>query len=318
MVEILFAFLSQVGVDEAASAPLPCPEPILITASATGRFVVVAGGENVHVLSGETLNSVHEVDFESTAVGFNAKDETMTVVGTQVVRFETRGWKETFRADLPDGQFRKPPKVRGEIITDLRWIPTPEGWLAGQAMVSPDGRIYYRTKQGRLSVAREVEGKLLAESVAAEFREEGVEINRVFTVPPGPTLVQLDGVTGTVVNGRAYHLARSNSPLAVGLRGSEMALVTRHSLNVYSTTTWKRLSAHETAGENEAAVFDARRGRFILADGLGLRAWDGKMGSADGAIQGASGRFSGLAIDAAASRLYGLEAKKIRCWRLKD
>lgn len=316
MIPLLLALASQATLEPGPAVPLPCKEPILMTASSAGKFIVVAEAKKIHVLDGGTLKPVHAVDFECTAVGFDAKDETLTVVGTQAVRFETKDWKETFRADLPDVELRTARQAVERIVVDLRRLE-PEGWVAGQALVTPDGGIYYRSKGGRLSLARESDGKLVGEAVVEELREDWTRVERVFTAPPGPSLVQLSGTAGVVVKGKVYTLAGSSQPLAVGIQGDRASLVTRKSLNTYSTVTWKNLSARG-GGENEAAVLDAKRDCFYIACGDGLCSWDGRKGSDDKPIEGVAGNIRGLAIDGAATRLYGVEKEKLRSWHLKD
>jgi hypothetical protein len=305
------------GFEVGPVAPPPCPDPMLVAASRTGRFVVVAEAKKLHVLDGETLKPVHAIDFECTAVGFDAKDETLSVVGGQLVRFETKGWKETFRADLPDVGLLTPRQVFRGVVVDLRRLSPPDGWVAGQAAVEADGAVYYRVKGGFLSVAREREGKLVAERLVSDLAPHECTVDRILAVGPEFVIVQLDRVGGLAQKGHAYTLAGSVGPLAAGVLGGELGMVTKESLNTYSTRTWKNLSVNGSKG-NESAVFDGRRGRFLIADAEGLRSWDGKKDSAAKPIDGITGKFRGLSLDGAGARLYALDDTWLRCWRLKD
>lgn len=341
MIPLLLALALQAALEEGAQSPLPCKDPLLVAASSTGKFLAVAEAKKVHVLDGGTLKPVHAVDFECAAVGFDAKDELLTLVGTQVVRLETRGWKETFRADLPDVEFRKPAEKEERIIVFPR--RPPDGWLAGQAKVSPEGDVYYRSKGGHLSVAREVGGKIVGEALTAEQPDVFGRIERVLAVFPEMVIVDLQGITGVVLllkpRQQWYTLARSGSPLVFGSSGETFSGVHRKSFTLYSVRTLKQLwlrdlegneegvgfpvfgrrgRRQELPGGNAAAVFDAKRSGFWIARGDGLHWWDGRKESGDRPVEGVTGTFSGLAIDGAGSRLYGVEQGKLRIWRFKD
>ncbi len=336
MIRLALALLLQ-ALEEGASVPLPCRDPMLIAASSTGRFLVVAEARKAHILDGDTLTPVHAVEFECTAVGFDAKDEILTVVGREVVRLRTKDWKTAFRAELPDVELRKAAAVVGGIVVDLRRLDPPDGWLAGQALVGRDGAVYYRSKDGHLSVAREVEGKLAGEVLTSERREDFHAVHRVLAVLPDTILVDLGGATGIVLRKRLYTLAASGFPLALGASGDTVSGVHRRTFNVYSSKSWKNLGARavEEEGEgprparrqlappatgegNRAAVFDSKRSRFYIARGDGLRSWDGSKDAPDKPLEGMTGNFRGLALDGGATRLYGVERERLRSWRLKD
>jgi hypothetical protein len=336
MIGLAFAFLSQT-FEEGAAAPLPCKDPILLAASTTGKFAVVAEGTKVHVLDGEMLKSVHAIDFECTAVGFDAKDEILTLVGTSVVRLRTSDWKQIFRADLPDVELRKSAVVIPRIVVDRRQLDPPAGWLGGQALVGPDGAICYRSKGGQLSVAREAEGKLSSEDLTSEREEEIYPVTRVLSVLSDSVIVDVGGLTGVALRKRLYTLATSGLPLAFGPSGETVSGVHRRSFTLYSTKSWKNLGTRfvEGAGEaplplrgkgeaetsevgNRSAVFDSKRSRFYIARGDGLRSWDGSKDGIDRSVPGIEGRLLALSLDGASGRLYALEGEKLRSWRLKD
>lgn len=316
MIPLLLALLQQVpALEEAAASPLPCKDPILIATSNAGKFVVIAEARKVHVLHAETLKVAHTLEFESTAVGFDPEDKTLTVVGNEVIRLDTQSWKETFRADLPDHQLRKAAELVRGIVVDLRRLEPPEGWIAGQAWVTAAGEIYFRSRDGNLSKAIEKEGKLTRDTIAESWGEHTV--NRILGVMPAAVLVDLSGGAGVVLKGRAYALIGSSGPLAVGAAGKNVALVTRSTKNVYDAATWKVRSAMECQ-ENRAAAFDSRRGWFFIARGNSVHAWDGQDPGAEHQLVESKEPISGLALDSGSKLLYAVQGEKVRAWRIKD
>jgi hypothetical protein len=318
MIQLLLAIASQALLEKGPAVPLPCKDPSFLAASSTGKYVVLGEAKKVHILDGETLGPLHAIEAEVTAAGFDPRDETLTLVGAEAVRYETKGWKETFRAELPGAQIRHPRAAAGRILVDLRQLEPPGGWVSGQALVGPEGEIYYRSKDGHLSVARESGGKCEAEVLTSQRNPDlPLRVDRVLAVTPGAVVVETGHITGVVLRKGTYTLAASGRPLAVGVSGDTLPAVLAKGFNVYSTKSWKNLSA-AASEENAAAVFDPKRACFYVAGESGLRSWDGRAGSAVKELEGPGVLIRGLAVDGAGTRLYGVDLEKLRSWRLKD
>jgi len=311
----------QPALEEGPSVPLPCKEPYFLTASATGKFVAVGEAKAVHVLDGQTLGLLAKIDLECTAVGFDERDETFTAVGAALVRLETAGWRETLRGPLMQASFAKKdsrfPKT-GIRFPDSVVQAHREGLEPGQALVTPKGEVYYRSKGGQLSVAT-VEGEAVKSSVLSEGRSgpvEGLEVEGVLAVSGETAVVEIDRITGVVLKGKIYSLAASGEPLAAASFGKRVALVMKEKDGAYDTTSWKCLEQQEA--ENEAAAFDVKRG-WVFASGKGaLRAWNAFNSGVEARYGKAAGRFTHLAVDGASTSLYAADAKTLLSWRLKD
>ena len=290
-------------VKDAASVPVPCKGVRFAAASTTGAFLVVAEDVALHVLDGATLKPVRKLEVAATAVGFDETDGTLTTVGELWLRFDTRTWKETSRQDLPGADLKR---MIGAVPK-----PPAKSFQPGQALATPDGAVYYRSKDGHLSKAVLEDGELKAE-VLTRLREDVRPVERVLRASGDVVLVD-GGLTCVALRGRQYALTASVRPLAAAWMGGRLALVMKDADGLYDPRTWKVTWTREA--ENVAAAFDLQRGRVFCAGKDAIRFWTAEKPDDVGFLQG---RYRALAIDGASRSLYGIDSKTVRSWTLKE
>jgi hypothetical protein len=289
----MITFLFLLVQTELSRVPLPSTSPARIEASRTGRFLALLGGKDIVVLDGRSLATLTRIQADATALGFDAKDETLWIVGAEVARFDTAEWKERARGALPDAGLLSAPRP-------------------GQALVTPEGVVYYRSEKG-LARAREEGGAWTSETFAVPF-DETSRIHGPIAVSGPTVLLSFGGHGGVASGGKAYGLAASEAPLGFSFLEGRIAFVGRKGEAFYHPTTFKATWHRE--GLNTAAAFEPKRGRVYAAGTEGIRSWT--AAAPETVREGPRGRFTGLAVDGASERLYAEDGRTLRAWTLAD
>jgi hypothetical protein len=294
------------ALDEDRAAPLEAERPRFLAATAQGRTLLVGEAGRVRVLDGETLATLDTVDFEATAAGSDAQERHLYLVGTSVLRIEARFRKESLRVELPEAALEK----------------EPDGGLAPlQAALGPDGRIYYRGTDDRLLAARWDGEHLSAEEHARprRFRYTG-SVRRVLGTGTEGAVLIADGSIergGVALPERGiFSLAGAYGTLGAGVAGPRALVVGREGESLYDTTSW-RVQWERAGQETTSAAFDPKNGWAFAAGPSGLRAIRISDPEKTSAFEGLAG-LGALAVDGLGRRLYAVQGKTIRSWKIRS
>ena len=283
----------QAGFEPGASAPAPCKAARFLTASTTGAFVAVGDADGVHFLDGATLRPRGKVKWDAAAVVFDEKDETATLLGEAWIQVETKTWTEKWRGQLPDAAFRK--------------------GVAGQALATSDGSVWYRSKGSHLSKAPLDIGVVKAEVLTLD-RSVGIEtVERPLAAAGLGVVVDSGGLASVVLRGKQHALAGSANPLAAAGFGPRVVVVRKDGESMYDAVSWK--ATWSRTADNAGAAFDLRRWRVYCAGPDAVRHWHPEKPEEVGSF---AGGVRALAIDGAGLSLYGLNDVTIRSWRVVD
>lgn len=284
---IAFCLLLQIRLEAGPSTPLA--EPAALFASRTGKFLVLVRPKGVEILDGATLASLKKLEGAATSVGFDAKDETLWVVGPELARFDVADWKERFRAALPDVEVWS---RRAEIAPR-------------QALVLPDGQVLYRSKGGGLSEAKELDGKLVSAARVPPPLDAETEISGLLGTSGPNALVMFykHSSSGAQARDRAYRLVMTSGPFALDGVAGRIVGVCEEGEAIYDPKTFK-VSWHRK-GPFTAGAIDVLRGRVFRAGMGGIRAWS--VEDPETVVEAAMGRFIALAVGG--KRLYGIEGQ---------
>ena len=320
---LLFALLLQAPtLQESASTDLAPEGPWVVKASSTGKFVALVHLKGVVLLEIETLKKVKEVEGRWTGLGFDEKDQTLTLAGESMVRYSTATWEETFRGKL-EGAI--PHDTARDFVIIERDVH-PNGGVRlgfGESLVGRDGTVTYVTQKGGLSTARVTDGKIACEKLEFDatvwYAELGV---RRILAGTGPALIvqmEKEARAGVLLldRKRVYPLAASDEAIGAALLGPSVALLCRTDSGVYSTRTWKHQGKNPGNG-NVAGTFDPKRSLIWAARAGSIVAWSVTTPDAELKFADVKGDYSAMYLSGDGGVLYAMERKKLRSWKVKD
>jgi hypothetical protein len=319
MTLILLLLLQQPpAIEEAKSATVEQGPYAQLTVSRTGKFVVIGRSDRLEILSAEDLTLVRDLKGPWTGIGFDEKDEHLLVVDGDLIRIDTKEWKEKGR-ELLDGIELLRPKV----LLQRHGVPT---FKPRQAYIADDESVYYRSKGGGVSRAMRKDGKLVAERLTSGAPEEDYKIEGIVgRIEKTPLLLLVAGRAGILYQERAYFLIASSGTVMGAPCGDLVAFVGGPYEGLYDPKTWKVREHRPPSGRvgdedpsRHDAVVDPRSGWVLVAEEAGLRAWNTKDFARESRYQELHEPCLKLALDAANRVLYTLQEEKLRRWKLKD
>ena len=309
MLTLLMALLQQgPALVEPASTGLSTEGPWAVKVSTTGKFVALVHLKGVILLETSTFKVAREIEGRWTGLGFDEKDEILTLAGESLVRVNTATWAEL---------------VRGSLDRALPGHAQAKALGYGESLVGRAGRVVYVAQKGGLSIATVVEGKVVCAPVEVDTQMfDGTKIRRILADTGPALIVQMDDDprTGVVLleRKRVYPLAASAEPLGAALMGDSVALLCRKDSPSYSTRTWKHQRRKNSGEGNVAGTFDLKRSLTWAIRGGTLVAWSEVQPEAEIKFPDVKGDFSAMDVSADGTRLFAVEGKTLRCWRVKD
>jgi hypothetical protein len=276
MLVLLMILLQQAPtLTQTATQDLPERQRLALKSSATGKYLVIGQADRIDIRDAETLAPVKELPLRWTTFGFDERDAELVVVGEQVVRFRTKDWTELSRHALKGAEFVDlKPSRRFDFSEDqLKEAKAP--LLPGQAFLTSDLEIYYRTKMGGLSLAAYREGEWVFKALELhidDFEEQfEAQLERILGwAESGLFVTSENGNVGVSFRGRnAFRLSGISKPIAASVVANLAVCVASESEGIYSTSTWKNL-VHRESQKNLAAAVDRRNGWVFVSDANGL------------------------------------------------
>jgi hypothetical protein len=302
---IAFLLLTQQApaLEEGATAALAVDGPRALVCSRTGKYLALVQRSGVDVYEGRTLRILRSVEMPASGAGFDEKEETFFAAGKELVRIETAGWKETFRGTLEKAEFAGP----------LRRTP-----LLGESLVLGDGRVYYRTEKGAVSLAQVKDGKLAIERVPFKDEFFPAGVIRILALSGATLIVEAEGQAAIIFNGGLYGLAACEKPLVAAPMGPQDLVVCRDDggASCFSTTTWKNKGRKPLEGVTAAAVDVAGQAVWVARKGH-LVGWNMKAVAAEFEYPEAKGDLNALAFDGTRRILYAVDGRTLRSWTLR-
>jgi hypothetical protein len=316
MTVILLLLLQQPPALEASTTadvePGPCS---LLTVSRTGTFLVLGRADVLEIVTAADFRPVRLLKGPWTGFSFDEKDEHLLLVDGELIRIDTKEWKEKSREPL-EGI---------ELVSSLAKFvkagaPT---FLPRQAYIADDGSVTYRTKGGGVSRAARKDGKLVVERLTSGIPEDDYKVEGIVgAMETTPFLLLPRGKAG-ILSSRHPHSLVASSGTVMGTGCGEFAVFVGGPYEgLYDPRTWKvKFHRHEEdadGGSRHDAVVDSKSGWVLVADAKGLRAWNTKDFAAESRYKEFTDSCLKLALDGGNRVLYTLEAEKLRRWKLKD
>jgi hypothetical protein len=316
MTVILLLLLQQPPALEASTSadvePGPCS---LLTVSRTGKFLVIGRPDVLEIRTAADLMPLRFVKGPWTGFSFDEKDDHLLLVDGDLIRIDTKEWKEKSRNTLDGIELLRPkPPFRPA------GAPT---FHPRQAYIADDGTVYYRIKDGGVSKATRRDGKLVFERLTVDLFPEDHHVEGIVgAMETTPFLLLKQRRAGIVSGQRPNYLIASSGTLMGTLCGDVAAFVGGSYEGLYDPRTWKVKFIRQAEDSEEVtrndAVADPKSGWVIVAEKTGLRAWNTKDFKQESRYKEFTEPFLKLALDAGNRALYTLEAEKLRRWKLKD
>src|SRR6185295_19056110 len=105
---LLFLLQEAPTLEAAGSTSVPSDPCYLMTVSRSGKYLVFGRTNKLDVWNSEDLSRVRVLDRNWTGFGFDEKDEHLIVVDDDLVRLETKTWKEVSKETLEGIELRRP------------------------------------------------------------------------------------------------------------------------------------------------------------------------------------------------------------------
>lgn len=171
-----------------------------------------------------------------------------------------------------------------------------------------------------MSLAALADGKLEAKVLSDCSLYEGVEGDLVRILTPVDSMmlfrIDEDDYTAVLLRGQTYPLAKGRRAIAAGGLTSIIVVIGEGGDYLYDPRTLK-LAWHRES-RNDAAAFDAKRGRVYVAGDKTLRSWT-PLSPIEETLYGDVKEFiGGLSIDGQSRKLYSMGDRQVRSWLLKD
>jgi hypothetical protein len=252
-----------------------------------------------------------------TTFGFDERDAELVVVGEQIVRFRTKDWTELSRDALKGAEFFDlKPSQKFDVFED-QFQEVKRPILPGQAFLTSDLEVYYRTKMGGLSLASYRDGKWTFKALDLNMDYFEAQLERILGwADNGLFVTSENGKLGVSFRGRnAFRLSGISKPIAASVVANLVVCVASESEAIYSTSTWKNL-VHRESQKNLAASVDRRNGWVFVSDANGLRTWNVQSFQTQVRYAEIKSTVSLVEVDSATQTLYLIEGKKLRRWTI--
>lgn len=298
-------------LERSTSQEIPERRHTGLSVSTAGKYLVLQAPDLLDIRDAETLKPVKEISVKSIAIGFDAEDGRLLVVGESVLRYDTKTWTPQVLGELPDARFKSATSGADAGRLQLRL-----------AFVTSELDIHYCSESG-VSTAVFDNGKLRTKKMGLNCPEWVGPISGLLDFTDSAVLLTLDGGRpGIAVEGRVNSLLACDHPiLGTTYRGLGVC-VGRNAEALYSAQSWKILQRRGQREDGEianlCAAIDRTSGWVFVGDREGLRAWPVEKFATVVRYHQILTPVSQIAVPTSSRVLFTLEKNVLRRWKIGD